>query len=75
MPTFFSELVITEAPMQEAIEFEPQVVSKIAKYHKLFNVLGGDFPGYVVAQAVFWHEDKGGYSDRSHFSGPVPILM
>jgi hypothetical protein len=68
MPTSFTGLVITEASKDEAAELDPLLDSKVTKYRKVFIIRGDGFSGYVVAAAVFWHEDEGSHLDKNYFS-------
>src|SRR5262245_15798235 len=75
LPTLFDGLSITEATSDEAQSLNIQLGSCPADRRKVFLLRGTNYLGYVVAGAVFWHEDQGNHYDESFFqkSFNVPV--
>jgi hypothetical protein len=61
------DMSIIEASPDEAFELKSRLGRLIGLGQKLFLIRCSNFSGYVVAGAVFWHEDEGEVSDDSHF--------
>jgi hypothetical protein len=67
LPTVFDGLVIDLASKDEAARLNVQLGSMVHSRHRTFIVRGTTFAGYVIAGAVFWHEDEGDHHDESFF--------
>jgi hypothetical protein len=69
LPTHFDGISISEASEAEVGKFV-NLESELMGTRRLFLVCSENFQGYVIAGAVFSHEDQGEYNDSSFF----PIL-
>jgi hypothetical protein len=67
LPTLFDGLSITEATPDEAQGLNVQLGSWPIHRRKVFVLRGTNYLGYVIAGAVFWHEDEGSHYDESFF--------
>jgi hypothetical protein len=67
LPASFNGLVVMEASEGEARNLNIQLGAQQIHGQKVFVIQGSNFEGYVVAGAVFWHEDEGHYFDESYF--------
>jgi hypothetical protein len=67
LPTIFDGLSVVEASADEARGLNIQLGSLPLHGRKVFVIRGSNFEGYVIAGAVFWHEDEGQHFDESHF--------
>jgi hypothetical protein len=67
LPTAFDELSIAEVSTDVARDLNVQLGVWRLERRKVFAIRGANFRGYVVAGAVFWHEDEGTHSDPSYF--------
>jgi hypothetical protein len=63
LPTVFDGLSAATASEAETFGLDIQLGSKPIQDRNVFVVRGSNFVGYVVAGAVFWHEDEGQYYD------------
>jgi len=75
LPTRFEGLEVSEASKEEATRFSPQLGSNEIENRKVFAIRGSNYCGYVVAGAVFWHEDDGHHYDPSHFQDSFMASM
>lgn len=67
LPMSFDGLVVMEASEGEARNLNVQLGAQQIHDRKVFVIQGSNFEGYVVAGAVFWHEDEGRHFDESYF--------
>jgi hypothetical protein len=65
LPKHLDGLTITEEKDEKA--FPAQLTSKMLRSRKVFVVRTSAFIGYVVAGAVFWHEDELEIEEPSYF--------
>lgn len=68
MPTLLDGLTVVEAAEEDIPGLSLQVDPERLKGRRVFIVRGANYAGYVVAEAVFWHEDEREYNDPSHFA-------
>src|SRR4051794_31587126 len=68
MPTVFHGLLVTEVSEIESSSMNLQLGLLSIAGCKVFMVTGSSFQGYVVAAAVFFHEDDGHHNDPSYFA-------
>jgi hypothetical protein len=67
LPTVFEGFLLSESSHEEAAELNIQIGSGSMTAKKIFSIRGSNFTGYIVASAVFWHEDEGSHFDESFF--------
>ena len=67
IPTLFDEILVRRSSQEEARSLQDRLGGVPTERRKLFIVQGLNFSGYVVAGAVFWHEDQGEFYDNSYF--------
>lgn len=67
LPTVLDELTLFEATDEERAGMQLPVEPRQLRGRKLFVLRGSSISGYVLAGAVFWHEDQGEYDAPSHF--------
>ena len=67
LPTLFDGLSVAETAKDEAHDLNIQLGAWPIQNRKTFAIWGANFSGYVVAGAVFWHEDEGYHFDKSYF--------
>ena len=65
--TLFDEILVRRSSKEEARSLQDRLGGVPTERRKLFIVQSSNFSGYVVAGAVFWHEDQGEYYDNSYF--------
>ena len=68
MPTILDGLTVVEAADEDRPGLSLQVDPERLKGRRVFIVRGANYAGYVVAGAVFGHEDEREYNDPSHFA-------
>jgi hypothetical protein len=71
LPTLFEGLSLAEATTDEARDLNIQLGALPIQKRKVFAIWGANFRGYVVAGAIFWHEDEGYHFDTSYFEGSL----
>jgi len=67
IPTLFDEILVRRSSQEEARSLQDRLRGVPIERRKLFIVQSLNFSGYVVAGAVFWHEDQGEFYDNSYF--------
>ena len=67
LPTLFDGVSVAETAKDAAHELNIQLGAWSIQNRKVFAIWGANFSGYVVAGAVFWHEDEGYHFDESYF--------
>jgi hypothetical protein len=75
LPTLFDGLSITETTAEEAQSLNVQLGSWSDHGRKVFLLSGTNFVGYVIAGAVFWHEDEGSHYDESFFQESFTVRV
>ena len=73
LPTVFDGLSVAEAATNELHDLNIQLGALPIQNRKIFTIRGANFRGYVVAGAVFWHEDEGYHFDESYFEQSLLI--
>ena len=73
LPTVFDGLSVAEASAEEARNLNIQRGALPLGNRRVFAIVGVNFAGYVVAGAVFWHEDEGHHFDESYFQKSLEV--
>ena len=73
LPTVFDGISVAEAINDVVRDLNIQTGALQINNRKVFSIWGANFRGYVVAGAVFWHEDEGYYFDESYFEQSLRI--
>jgi len=69
----FDGFSLVEISREEASDLNIRVGANSMTGQKIFAIQGANFRGYIVAMAVFWHEDQGSYSDESYFKNEFAL--
>lgn len=72
--TYFSDLSVEEADPSRMTDLAARFQGVMEDGHKVYLLRSGDWTGYVVAGALFWHEDDGEFGQPSIYMPEVTLL-
>ncbi|HEX7285586.1 MAG TPA: hypothetical protein VF532_05355 [Candidatus Angelobacter sp.] len=72
--TYLRDLTLEEINPAQLTGHAAQVQQVMEEGHKVYLLKADDWTGYIVAGALFWHEDEGEFGQPSVYMPEVTLL-